>query len=180
MAVLWTNCCPSRVMADLKSVKGLPELLNAAELAVCRMRAARGGSAPTMVTTLSEVAFGSANAWLIRMTTSGKQGRSMGPLDASVASFWRNTRALARSSSVAAASLAGTDSAPDRYGGAGTFGIGSPRSIPLQYRRALPATRQSVRRWRAQYPRASMRRYRDRPARQFGRLSFRYAAPLPA
>src|SRR5258708_11590281 len=173
MAVLWTNCCPSRVMADLRSIKGFPELLNAAELAVCRMRAARRGSAPTMVTTLSEVAFGSANAWLIRMTTSGKQGRSMVPLDTSVASFWRNTSALARSSSVAAASLAGTDSAPDRYVGAVTFGIGSPRSIPLQYRRALPATRESVRRCRGQYPRAPLPRHQNTPAREFGRLSLR-------
>ena len=51
MAVPCTIWCPSRVMADLRSVSGLPEALNAAELATCRMRAARRGSAPTMVTT---------------------------------------------------------------------------------------------------------------------------------
>src|ERR1700743_1002829 len=94
MAVLWTIWGPSRVTADRKAVSGLPELLNAAEFAVCRTRAARRGSAPTMVTTLSEVALGSAKAWLMRMTTSGKQGRSTVPLETSVARGCRNAKAV--------------------------------------------------------------------------------------
>ena len=96
-------------MAERKSVKGLPEVLNAAELAVCNMRAARRGSAPTMVTTCSEVVLGSANAVLMRMTTSGKQGKSIEPSETSVAKFCRNASAAARSSGVDTVPLAGTD-----------------------------------------------------------------------
>ena len=40
-AALCTSCCPRRVIAERKSVRGLPEVLNAAELAVCSSRAAR-------------------------------------------------------------------------------------------------------------------------------------------
>ena len=40
-----TICWPSRVMAPRRSVRDFPELLKAAELAVCRTRAARRGSA---------------------------------------------------------------------------------------------------------------------------------------
>src|ERR1700722_14321561 len=104
-------------MADLKSVRGLPELLNAAEFAVCRMRAARRGSAPTMVTTCSDVVFGSARAVLMRITTSGKQGRSIEPSETSPASFCRKERAAALSCRVVAAPPAGTDCVPDRYVG---------------------------------------------------------------
>src|SRR3979490_1436728 len=104
-------------MADRKSVKGLPDVLNAAEFAVCKMRAARRGSAPTMVTTRSAVVFGSANAVVMGMTTSGKHGRSIDPSETSDANFCRNSKAAARSCGVDAAPLAGTDCVPDRYVG---------------------------------------------------------------
>ena len=100
-------------MAERKSVSGLPEALNAAEFAVCNMRAAKRGSAPTMVTTCSDVVFGSANAVLMRMTTSGKQGKSIEPSETSDAKFCRNASAAALSSGVDAAPPAGTDCVPD-------------------------------------------------------------------
>src|SRR5580698_828623 len=104
-------------MADLRSVNGLPVLLNAAEFAVCKMRAASRGSAPTMVTTWSVVVFGSARAVLMRITTSGKQGKSIDPSETSAASFCRKARAAARSCRVVAALSAGIDCVPDRYVG---------------------------------------------------------------
>src|ERR1700679_2667629 len=124
-------------MADRKSLSGFPELLKAAELAVCSTRAVSRGSAPTTVTTRSEVVLGSANAWLIRMTTSGKQGRSMVPSDTSVAKRCRNARAIARSSGVAAGSPAGTDWPSERYVGTFTLGIGESLS---QYRFTVGAS----------------------------------------
>src|SRR3982074_94733 len=104
-------------MAERKSVMGLPDALNAAEFAVCNMRAARRGSAPTMVTICSDVVFGSANAVLMRMTTSGKQGKSIEPSETSFAKFCRKVSAAARSWGVVAATLARTDGVPDRYVG---------------------------------------------------------------
>src|ERR1700730_9638135 len=122
-------------MAERKSVKGLPELLNAAEFAVCNMRAARRGSAPTMVTTCSDVVLGSANAVLMRMTTLGKQGRSIEPSETSVANFCRKASATACSCGVDAAQLAGTDCVPDRYvGGAPGSDIGVHAASVLSHK----------------------------------------------
>src|ERR1700730_2210164 len=104
-------------MAERKSVKGLPEVLNAAEFAVCNRRAVRRGSAPTMVTTCSDVVLGSARAVLIRMTTSGKHGKSIEPSETSVANVCKKASAAARSCGVDPAPLAGTDCVPDRYVG---------------------------------------------------------------
>src|ERR1700722_1542811 len=56
----------------------------------------------------------------MRMTTSGKQGKSIEPSETSVASFCRNASAAARSCSVDAALSAGTDCLPDRYVGGAT------------------------------------------------------------
>src|SRR6267378_3131003 len=53
----------------------------------------------------------------MRMTTSGKQGKSIEPAETSDANFCRNASAAARSSGVDAAPLAGTDCVPDRYVG---------------------------------------------------------------
>src|ERR1700730_17463344 len=115
-------------MAECKSVKGLPDVLNAAEFAVCNIRAVRRGSAPTMVTTCSDVVFGSANAVLMRMTTSGKQGKSIEPSETSVAKFCRKASAAARSCGVVAATLPGV---PDRYVG----GVpGSDMQVPAARR----------------------------------------------
>ena len=95
IAMLWTICWPMRVTADRKSVTGLPEVLNAAELAVCRSRAASRGSVPTMATTCSDVVAGSMRASLMRTTTLEKQGSSTLPSLTSLASCCRNERASA-------------------------------------------------------------------------------------
>src|SRR5450631_2357777 len=116
IAMLCTICWPMRVTAERRSVTGLPMALNAAELAVCSSRAANRGSAPTMVTTCSEVVSGSMRASLMRTTTLEKQGRSTVPRETSVANSCRNVSAAARCSGVELPS-AGTDAAPDRYVG---------------------------------------------------------------
>jgi len=55
------------------------------------------------------VVFGSAKAVLMRMTTSGKQGKSIEPSETSAANFCRNASAAARSSGVDTEPPAGTD-----------------------------------------------------------------------
>src|SRR5471030_1047122 len=77
-----------------------------------------------MVTVCSGVVLGSANALRIRITISGKQGRSTVPDDTSAARWPRNWSAAPRASSGAAVPSGATDRLPDLYvGAAGTFDI---------------------------------------------------------
>ena len=70
MAALWTNWCPRRVIAVRRSCKGLPDVLKAAELAVCSSRAASRGSAPTRVTILSGFVFDiNSMPWPVQIIT---------------------------------------------------------------------------------------------------------------
>ena len=86
-----------RFIAVRRSVTCLPLRLNADALETRMRRAASAGSDPTKRTTWSMEDLGSCSTCLTRVAISGKEGKSILPLDSSPASERTNSKATLES-----------------------------------------------------------------------------------